>query len=288
MQIAIALIVLFIFGIFIYTWYEFRSKLKLHIDLKNPKLDKDLKLIKKYLKTSDGLKIASWYLPVKNPKAVVILIDGYKELDEDKTRNTISHAQYLKNAGYSSILIDLRSFGESNGKKITFGVNEWKDAEAAYDFVKSQPENKNKKIGFLGLSMGGVTSIATKEETQKGDFIIASAPYASFKNLFDFRIRKRGLPAFIFLPFLKVAAAFELGFDYEKYSALNMIKKIDVPILITSAKKDLRVNPNDAKTLYDAANKPKEYWEANTSHRIFKDNPREFQKKILDFLAKYV
>ena len=33
---------------------------------------------------------------------------------------------------------------------------------------------------------------------------------------------------------------------------------------------------------------PKEYWQTNTSHGAFKDNPKEFQKKVLSFLSKYI
>ena len=287
MQIIIILLLFFILGTFIYTWYEIHSKVKIHIDLKNPKLNKDLKLIKKYLKTSDEIGIASWYIPVKNPKAVLILVDGYKEFDEDKVR-MFDHAEYLKKAGYSTLLIDLRSFGESEGSKITFGINEWKEVETAYNHLKTLPENKDKKIGFLGISMGGVISIITSAITGKGDFIIALTPYANFKSLFDFRIRKKHLPSFPFLPILRIVALFELGFNYEYYTAINMIKKVNVPIFIASAKHDKIVDLNDAKYIYDKANSPKEYWQTNTSHRVFKDNPKELQKKILGFLAKYI
>ena len=287
MQVIILLLFIFILGIFIYTWYEFHSKLKLHKDLKNPKLSKDLKLIKKYLKTSDGIRIASWYMPVPNPKAVLILVDGYKELKEDKVR-MFDHAEYLRKAGYSTLLIDLRLFNKSYGNKITFGVNEWKEVESAYDYMKLLSENKNKKIGFLGISMGGVISIITSAITGKGDFIIALTPYASFRSLFDFQIRKRELPSFLFLPILRTVALFELGFNYEYYTAINMIKKVNVPIFITSAKHDQIVNPDDAKYLFGNANNPKEFWQANTSHGIFKDNPKVFQKKILNFLSKYI
>ena len=287
MYLIIILLILCIIGIFIYIWYEFQSKLKLHINLKNPKLSKDLKLIKKFLKTKDGIRIASWYIPVLNPKAVLILVDGYKEQEQDKVR-MFNHAEYLKKAGYSCILIDLRSFGESDGDKVTFGVNEWKDVETAYDYVKKLPENKDKKIGFLGISMGGAISIVAKGITGKGDFIVALTPYANFKSLFDFRIRKRRLPSFLFLPILQVLAFFELGFNYAYYTATNMVKKVNVPIFIVSAKHDHIVNSHDAKYIYDRANSPKEYWQTNTSHRVFKDNPRQLQKKILNFLSKHI
>lgn len=280
-------LILFAFGIITYTWYEFHSKIKLHTDLKNPKLSKDLRLIQKYLKTTDGISICSWYMPVKNPKAVLILVDGYKEVNEDKIR-MFGHAEYLRKAGYSTLLIDLRSFGKSEGNKITFGVNEWKEVEAAYDYLKTLSENNKKKIGFLGISMGGVISIITKAITGKGDFIIASTPFANFKSLFDFQIRKRGLPSFLFLPILRTAALFELGFNYEHYTATNMVGKVRVPIFITSAKHDRIVNSADAKHIYDKANRPKEYWQTNTTHRTFKDNPLVFQNKILNFLSKYI
>ncbi len=287
MQIIVGLIVLLILGLFIYTWYEFRSKLQLHKNLRNPKLSKDLKSIKKYLKTSDGIRIASWYMPIKNPKAVLILVDGYKELDEDKVR-MFNHAEYLRKAGYSTLLIDLRLFDKKGRNKITFGVNEWREVERAFDYMKSLSENKNKKIGFLGISMGGVISIITSGITGKGDFIIALTPYANFKSLFDFRIRKKGLPSFLFLPILRIVALFEFGFNYEYYTAINMIKKVNVPISIISAKHDNIVNSHDAKYIYDKANHPKEYWQANTSHGVFKDNPRQLQEKVLGFLAKYI
>lgn len=287
MHIITILLILLILGVLIYTEYEFHSKLKLHIDLKSPKLSKDLKLIKKYVKTSDGIRIHSWYMPVKNPKAVLILVDGYKEVNGDKIR-MFGHTEYLRKAGYSTLLIDLRSFGKSGGNKITFGVNEWKEVEAAYDYMKSLLDNKNKKIGFLGISMGGVISIIASAITGKGDFIIALTPFANFRSLFDFQIRKRGLPSFVFLPILRALALFELGFNYEYYTAVNMVEKINVPIFITSAKYDQIVNSNDAKYIYDKAKHPKEYWQTNTSHRIFQDNPKELQKKILGFLAKHI
>jgi uncharacterized protein len=286
MQIVLILIALFVLGLFAYSWYELSSKLRLHINLRNSKVFNKLKLIKKNLTTSDGVRIASWYLPVKNSKAVVIVVDGYKETHEERVR-MFEFTEYLNNAGYSTLLIDLRSIGESEGNKISFGVNEWKDVEVAFDYIKSLPGNRNKKIGFLGISMGASTSIIANGITGKGDFIIAATPYSSFKNLFDFRLRKKGLPSFPFLSIIRLIAFFELGFNYEYYTVINLIDKIKVPIFILSAKYDKIVNSNDAKDIYQKANKPKEYWQANTTHRIFIDKPEEFKKKTLSFLSKY-
>jgi esterase/lipase len=89
------------------------------------------------------------------------------------------------------------------------------------------------------------------------------------------------------LPIIRLIALFELGFNYEYYAAINLIKKVKVPIFILSAKHDEILNSKDARDIYDKANKPKKYWQANTVHRIFIDNPEEFKKKTLAFLLEY-
>lgn len=288
MYIIIILPILFILGAFIYTWYEFHSTLKPFKTLKKTILNKNLKIIKKYLTASDGVKISSWYIPVKNPKAVVILIHGYKKANADKTR-MLAHADYLKKAGYSTILIDLRSFGESQGDKVTFGINEWKDIEAAYDYAKRLPENKNKKIGFFGKSMGAVASIIASAITGKGDFVIALTPYASFKSLFGFQLRSKGYSPILFLPLIRLASLFEFGLNFEQYAPIKLIKKVNVPIFIAAAKYDEMIPKNDSRYLFDNANDPKEFWQVPTDHyEIFRDNPKVFRGKILNFLSKYI
>lgn len=287
MQITIVLLSLTVFAIFIYTWREFRINIKPQKTIKKPVLNIKLKVVKKILKTSDNVKISSWYIPAENPKAVVILVHGYKEINAGKSRMLV-HAQYLKKAGYSTFLIDLRSFGESEGDKMSFGINESKDVIAAYDYLKSLPENKNKKIGFFGRSMGAATSIIASAISGKGDFIIALTPYASLKRLFNFRLIKKGYFTPIFFPFLQIAAFIELGLNFEKYAPINLIGKINVPIFIVGAKYDESIPKKDAKRLFNKANNPKEFWEAPTNHdEIFRQNPKRFKKKILAFLSKY-
>lgn len=291
MQILIylfCLTLLILIGIFFFIWHKLHNNYVKHLPNKKKITVNNSKFKTRFLTTSDGIKIAFWYLPVPKPKAVVILIHGYRESNADKTR-MLAHAQYLNKAKYSTLLLDLRSFGESDGDKVTWGTKEWRDVETAYDYAKSLPENKNKKIGFLGKSMGGVTSIVASAISGKGDFIIALTPYASFKSLFNFELKKKGYYAPLFLPFLWLSAILEFGFNFEKYAPINLIKKIKVPIFIVGAKYDKKISKDDAKYLFDNTNNPKEFWQAPTDHdEIFTNNPAEFQKKILNFLSKYV
>ena len=144
-------IFLLVTAVFCYASYRAYAKLDRHVSAgwQTP-ATYGLKFEDKYFKTEDGVRIASWYIPVKNPKAVVILVHGFQNTDGGKAI-MLPHAAYLNRAGYSTLLLDLRSVGFSQGDRVTLGVNEWKDVAAAYDFAKSLPENKYKKIGFFIL-----------------------------------------------------------------------------------------------------------------------------------------
>src|SRR3989338_696812 len=263
---ALLLFLLVLTGTFLFTWYRLHIKVNLNEENSNIDLPAGWKGETQFVTNSDGQKIAYWYFPVNNPKAVIILIHGYG-IPGGKTQ-MLGHSDYLYDAGYSTVLLDLRGYGKSEGNKITLGINEWKDVEAVFDYIKSLPENKNKKIGYLGISMGAATAVLSAGETHKGDFVIASVPYANFDSMFHSQIKVAGLPQIIY-PLLKVSALIEFGKGYERFSPIAVIKDIKVPILLISAKQDEELNYQDAKKLYDSANQPKEYWEIDSHHDIF-------------------
>lgn len=215
-------------------------------------------------------------MPVINSKAVIILIG--KAL-------MLPHADYLTKNGYSVLLLDLRSTGESSGSKVYLGTKEWQDAEASLNFLKTLPENKDKKVGFFGISMGAVTAIITAGKTQQGDFVIASVPYASFNKLFSFQLTKEHLFLPLFLPLIKLSAVIELGNQYAIFDPEKLISKIKKPVLVIAAKNDGDVDYKDAEYLYSLANEPKKIWLADTSHDIHQEKPDEFRKHVLDFLS---
>lgn len=275
-----------ILTLFLYSWHRLRAYVINHVptDSALPS-DYQLEYEEHEFTSSDGLRLSGWYIPKDDAKAVVILLHGYGSPKGGKP-HMLGQAKYLYDAGHSSFLLDLRGFGESEGRRIALGVNEWKDVEAAYDFIKSLPGNRNKKVGFLGISLGAYTSIVTAGKTQKGDFVIASTPYASLESIFKNQIERDGFPAALF-PLLDLAASIELGKGYDQYSAEAMVKRIKAPLLIISAKLDKEIDPNDPRKLFELANSPKEIREIESGHDIYSEKPDEFAKSVLDFLEKY-
>ena len=131
--------------------------------------------------------------------------------------------------------------------------------------------------------MGAVTAIITSGKTGKGDFIIASVPYASFNQQFAFQLSKEHLPP-VLLPFLKLAATIEFGASYSSYDPSRLMKDIHVPIFIIAAKQDKDVGYTGAASLYQLANKPKYFWSPYTEHDVYREKPQEFEQRVLSFL----
>lgn len=280
----IILVVIFIV-LFAYTWFILSTKLRLHASAATISMPEGMSASTQFVKTSDGVKIAYWYFPVTQPKALVILVHGYS--NPGGKSQMLGVAKFLHDAGYSTALLDLRSFGESEGNKISLGTQEWKDVEALHDHLKTLPENSQTKIGFLGISMGATTSLVTAGKTGKGDFVIASVPFADIDSLYHFQIQAMGYPTPIFSPLVKLAGFFELGLRYDQSAPSSLIQNIHAPILLISAKQDHEVHPEDAVKLFEKANDPKELWVVDSEHDVFYFHTKEFTQKVLGFLQKY-
>lgn len=282
------LLLLVFLGIFGYSWYRLHKEVHVHATgysdtPKNNGLDYSSFAVT----TEDNETIQGWYIPVEFPKAFVILVHG-RLLKEGGRAMMIDHAKYLHTNGYAAILFDMRGVGESSGNTITLGVKEWRDVVAIYEYVKKMKEVKNKKIGFLGISMGAATALIAAGKEKIGDFVVASVPYASFLNIFAMQVKNEKLfPVWIFQYILYLAALIELGPFYFLYNPIFLIHNIVAPIFLISGRKDTMVNPKDAWRLYKAANKPKEFWEADAPHNIHGTLKEEFETKVLEFLDRY-
>ncbi len=237
----------------------------------------------RFTQTQDNIQIAYTYFPIEKSQGVVLLVHGYDN-PGGKTQ-MYGHVGYLHQLGYSVAALDLRAFGESSGQKTTLGITEWQDVVTVFDELKKLPENGNKPIGFLGVSMGAVTSLITASETQKGDFVIAAVPYASLDSLLYSQLIARKYPAPLFFPFVRLASYLELGTREDRYSAEQAVTKISVPLLIIGATQDRVVPPGDADTIYArATSHTKTLVHIESNHDTFYYKPDEFKHAVKVFL----
>jgi pimeloyl-ACP methyl ester carboxylesterase len=97
------------------------------------------------LTTRDGLELSAWYVPSQNTAAVVTYPRAW----------TIPQARLLARHGYGVLLVDPRGYGESQGDPNAYGWRSARDVEAAVAWLRRRPEVRRRRIGGLGLSVGG-------------------------------------------------------------------------------------------------------------------------------------
>lgn len=293
---ALFLLIVFLLSIVGYTWYRLHKSMHLHATAGDKKpADYGLAYDSMTFTARDDVSLSGWYIPVKNPKAVIILVHGRALRNSGKSMMLPIAADLYKH-GYATFLFDMRSTGESKGEVIDFGSKQWQDAAAAYTYAKSLLEDlpagrqvKALKIGFLGISQGATASLIAAGKEHVGDFVIAITPFATHASLFAYQVQKENVfPKFLFRWALQIAANIELGLGYELYNALHFVPLIKAATFFVSAKQDSVVNPKDAWTLYESAQKPKEFWEAESGHDVYGEKKEEFMDKILHFLSVYI
>lgn len=124
------------------------------------------------LTTEDNISLAAHYVQTSGDKAVILL----HQYSNNKESYLILQDALLT-AGISSIAIDFRGHGKSEGKFLDFTDTDFQsmilDVKEAHKFLK----NKNKKrIGIIGASIGANTAINFCQNADEIKACIALSP----------------------------------------------------------------------------------------------------------------
>ena len=207
-----------------------------------------------WLTTEDGFRLVSWEVKADNPRGIVIFLSG---IHNPSVTAFFGHAKMMADNGYSSLLIEMRSHGRSEGDKIYAGTREHLDTKAGVEYIKAQPSYKDLPVIVFGVSMGGATAINSIGEIPDIDGLISVSAFSSWQDTFCDNMVSMGLPPFIAeiqKPFVKLYMGLEYGFGSTKISPVNEIKKLNGrPALLMHSTGDSQVPYSSFERLKEAA-----------------------------------
>jgi hypothetical protein len=93
-------------------------------------------------------QLETWHIKADSAKGTVILFHGYG----GKKSGMLDKSDEFLRMGYSTLLVDFRGSGGSEGEQTTIGYKEAEEVKASFDFLKGKGENN---IVLFGTSMGG-------------------------------------------------------------------------------------------------------------------------------------
>ena len=201
------------------------------------------------IRSYDGLKLTGHYYENKKGAPIEIMFHGYRGSAERDLSGGVERAFAC---GRNTLIVSQRASGESDGRVISFGINERRDVISWVKYV-TERFGKEQKIILTGISMGAATVLmaAGEELPENVVSVLADCPYTSPKEIIKKVIEDMGLPVGICYPFVRLGARIYGRFDLEEFSPIEAVRRAKIPIIFIHGEADSFVPAEMSKRLYD-------------------------------------
>jgi dipeptidyl aminopeptidase/acylaminoacyl peptidase len=258
------------------------------------KLELDLPVKPEYVEFAgrDGKPLGGWFVPapqdVAKPWPVVMLAYGYGGFKEQMA----GYSKSIHEGGFATFLFDMSGSGLRKGEPVTFGYKERWQAMDAANYLRTRNDVDPARIGALGVSMGGATTLLAAAEDPGIKAVVADSSYADL-----FGMVRPGISAFIspralFLaPLIVRSAETMLGMKSGEVRPDEAAARLgDRALFVIHGDRDTLTDPNSAQRLYDAATGPKELWVVPECGHAYAPvlAPDEYKQRVNAFFQRYL
>ncbi len=233
------------------------------------------------LLTRDGVELSAWYVPPLNRAAIVTFPRAW----------TVKQARMLVRNGYGVLMVDPRGYGDSEGDPNAYGWGSTADIDAAVAWLRRQDDVRRRRIGGLGLSMGGEQMIEAAAANPRLKAIVSEG--AGIRSVRE-ALSRRG-PNVLEL-------ALQYPQDLVQTVSVWLLGDETVPPPLTQAAAEISpravffiygedgqevekaLNP----VLYDAAYPPKAIWEVPGAGHTggIAAEPEEYERRVIGFFDR--
>lgn len=209
------------------------------------------------LRSSDGVALEGSYWPgAQEDGPAVLLLHG---INNDRTIFA-RHVPWLNGLGYAVLAIDLRGHGASAAVERTFGWRESADAEAALAWLRRRTPAR--KVGVIGVSLGGAAVLLGGDGPLPADALILHAVYPNLRKAILNRLERSGSPTAARLaePMLSYQSWLRYGVSPDRISPQEGLRRFRGAVLVIGGTADRDTRIEDSRALYEAAPGPKALW----------------------------
>lgn len=235
------------------------------------------------LESESGSRIATWYAPVEDAQARIIVLHGVREC----RRSMLNRAKLFRDAGYSIVMIDMQAHGESPGRNITIGYLERHDVRAAVAFARqAKPDHK---IGIVACSMGGAATLLASPVGI--DALVLESVYPTITEAVHNRVEAQVGPLnHVLAPLLLCQLKPRLGITTADLRPIEKVASIDCPVLVASGSADRHTTVAETRRMFDCANQPKRLviFDGAAHTDLFEHDPQQYQDEVLPFLESHL
>lgn len=208
------------------------------------------------LVTSDGLRLAGWFVPAQEPRGTVVYCHGYGE----NRGQVLSVLETLHGLRLNVLAFDFRGHGDSPGHTVTFGDREIHDVEAAFHFAKEQ--SGDQPVFIVAVSYGAAVALQALPRLEGVAGVWVDSTFSRLQSVmrrsFDFAPEFSRGTLVAMGSFLMWA---DCGMLSQKINPVDAIQHVRVPICFCHSKSDSLTEFGEGQAVYEAYQGPKwNYW----------------------------
>jgi fermentation-respiration switch protein FrsA (DUF1100 family) len=239
--------------------------------------------------SKSGTTLSGWWIGGQPGRGCIVLMHGVR-------RNRLSmarRAELLHQWGFAVLLFDFQAHGASPGRAITFGNLEALDAAAAVGFARQRLPDE--RLGVIGVSLGGAAALLGPGPRQL-DALVLESVFPDLRTALINRLHIYLGPVMgpvlapVLAPMFRLLMRPVLGVRTPRLRPIDRIADVTAPVLIASGTRDRSTTIEEARTLFQHATDPKQFWAVEGAGHVNLEryNPDAYWRVILPFITRYV
>ena len=231
----------------------------------------------------DGLRLVGYYYEYRPGATTEIIFHGYRgNADRDLAGGVLR----CHSLGRNALVVDQRASGKSEGRVISFGINERLDCIAWVNYA-AERFGPDARIIITGVSMGAATVVmaAAEELPLCVKSVVADCGYTSAREIIRLIIAKMGLPVRILYPFVRLGAFIFGGFRLEYTSPIEAAGRAKLPIIFLHGDADTFVPCEMSARMYEVCPARKRlYFVKGAAHGLaYPDDISGYESELASF-----
>jgi uncharacterized protein len=240
--------------------------------------------------SQEGLALRGWFVrPAQSNGATVLLLHGLT----DNRLGVGGYAELFLKHGYSVLLADSRTHGESDGTIATYGLLEGDDVRRWVDWLETT--QKPKCVYGFGTSMGAGILLQSLKTEKRFCAVAAESPFADFREAVYDRIGERfhtgpWLGKTLLRPTVEVGLLYahvRYGLDFTQSSPRDAVAGSSVPVLLIHGQEDSVLRVENSEMIQRASPRTV-LWEVPGAEHCgaWSADPQRFEREVLGFIAR--
>lgn len=244
-----------------------------------------------FLSRQTDISLSGWYVAGDPQAPAVIVVHGINACKGDPY--VLITASMLAQHGFSVLIMDMRNHGDSEVDTGHMGVGnkEYLDVLGAWDWLQTAQGFPAERIGVVGQSLGGGTTLIAFGQEPRLAAIWVDSPYSDLQQIITEELVRNNYPTFL-MPSGIWVARLARGEDLLAHSPQEAVRNnVGRPMFIVHGDGDKRINVHhtlDLQTLAQQTNANLTTWVVPGADHIetMLLYPPEYEQRLTDFFTQ--